>query len=222
MIVFGTRGSVSKPQAIANFKCPECSSSNGFSSTVFNYFHIYWIPVIPTSKQPVLTCANCKLSLVGKEIDERINKFESNLRTEPTKRPIFHFAALALIMLGIISGVTNDIMTERAAKAFLQTPKVGDIVVTKLAVPIKIDKRKKLRYGAYRIEQVAQESLTVRKSKYAFQYSSDAEEELSKAGGVKAKGGSFVDETEMWKRENPAHMLKARRIQEILRIQAGT
>ena len=67
MIFFGTR---LKPLAESPFQepCSHCGQSNQTLSLFWGYFHIYWIPFIPTGKELALTCNHCKVTILEKEM----------------------------------------------------------------------------------------------------------------------------------------------------------
>ena len=68
MIFFGSRSREVVGDLIQGNLCPECGRAEHQSFGVQNYFHIYWIPVFPTSKTVGLVCTHCKKAQTGKEL----------------------------------------------------------------------------------------------------------------------------------------------------------
>jgi hypothetical protein len=99
MIIYGTRGKVIPGGRRQDIVCASCGQADLATYGILRYFHIFWIPVLPTKKQPVAECLHCKKTLAGKEIPEPA-------RTEIT-RAVFTTARTAPICLSSINAVPS-------------------------------------------------------------------------------------------------------------------
>lgn len=59
MIYAGLRNSVTKLEPVQNYHCPKCGNSPCFSSTIYSYIHIWFIPVLPTTSKRLVHCEHC-------------------------------------------------------------------------------------------------------------------------------------------------------------------
>ena len=105
-IFFGTRASKIKTKRIdGNTECPYCQNKNTFVATAFGkYFHLFWIPLLPFSKETVLECSHCKKTYAEHELPEnlRLALVKSN-QIDPPKRPLWHgFGCLVLALIGLV------------------------------------------------------------------------------------------------------------------------
>lgn len=74
MIFFGSRSKVIQGEGIQGVACSNCDSDEFHTFGVLKYFHVYWIPTFPFSKQPGIECKNCKNTLIGKEVPMNLGK----------------------------------------------------------------------------------------------------------------------------------------------------
>jgi len=59
MIFDGTSNTIKESGEIA-IDCTNCDSMSAHLTKVFNYFYIYWLPVIPLTTQVATSCPNCQ------------------------------------------------------------------------------------------------------------------------------------------------------------------
>ncbi len=166
MIVFGTRGSVVTGPQKRGVPCAACGMDVHATSGVLRWFHVFWIPVFPTLKQPAMECLHCKKTLVGKEIPERVRKdVAATVFTRRRVLPTFAGAILLALLAGPLAyGVAQD--RERQAE-WLRAPAVGDCYVVRLAAFLKSPDAKH-PYGILRVSQVMPDRLELRVSTYAY------------------------------------------------------
>lgn len=68
MIIFGTRSKILNGSTVTA-DCNHCSSTQSVRlSFVLTYFHIFWIPMFPTSKTGVSQCSHCKQTLYANQM----------------------------------------------------------------------------------------------------------------------------------------------------------
>ncbi len=178
MIVFGTRGSVVKGPQKRGVPCAACGMDVHQTFGVLRYFHVFWIPMFPTMKQPAMECLHCKKTLVGKELPERVRKdVASMLFTKRRVIPTFAGAILVgLLAIPVAYGSAQQ--TAREAK-YLEAPAVGDCYVVKLAGFVKSPDPKH-PYGVLRVAKVAAESVELRLGSFAYSQARGADEAISR------------------------------------------
>jgi hypothetical protein len=98
MIVFGTRGSVVQGPQRRGVPCASCGMDVHATYGVLRYFHVFWIPMFPTLKQPGMECVHCKKASVGKEIPERV-RAEVAAQVFTRRRVLPLFAGLVVLAL---------------------------------------------------------------------------------------------------------------------------
>lgn len=132
MIIYGTRGKVIPGEQIQDMECPNCGSNSYLSFGVMRYFHIFWIPVFPTMRQPGIECLNCKNTRLGAEIRDpvrsRIKKAVfTNIRTAPL------FTGLALIASFVAFVAVDNAQNVEQERLYLANPEIGDMYVVKVS-----------------------------------------------------------------------------------------
>lgn len=131
MIIFGTRGTVLNQQSQA-FDCPNCGGL-GTVHIVFQarYFHIFWIPIFPTSKTGISQCSNCKQVLYPKEMPAKLQlAYQESYKL--AKRPITHFLGLIVIVLFFASSIFSVVTSRMSRAKYAKDPLVGDVYKVKM------------------------------------------------------------------------------------------
>jgi len=178
MIVFGTRGSVVKGPQKRGVPCAACGMDVHQTYGVLRYFHVFWIPMFPTMKQPGMECLHCKKALVGKELPEGVRKDVAALLF--TKRRILPtFAGAILVGLLAIPVAYGSAQQTAREAAYLEAPAVGDCYVVRLAGFVKSPDPKH-PYGVVRVAQVAGESLELRLGTFAYSQARGADQAISR------------------------------------------
>lgn len=166
MIVFGTRGRLVAGPRELGIVCESCGKEEHASYGALRYFHLFWIPVFPTMKKPMLECLHCKKVLAGEEIPEQARRnVAENVFTRARVLPLF--TGLALIAFLVAAGAYRSAEDAKREVAFLGAPAVGDVYVVKLAQFVKIaDTRHP--YGVARVEKVGGENLMLQLGKFGY------------------------------------------------------
>jgi hypothetical protein len=143
MIVYGTKAIHQKVDYIAD-SCPACNTPNAMQMNVFQrYAHIFWIPFFPIGKTGVSQCTHCKQVLKFKQMTPSLKMSYYNMKKH-VNIPIWTFAGLALLAIGITVGVIADRnKTQKVSKMILSLKK-NDILQVKLKddafTLLKVDK----------------------------------------------------------------------------------
>jgi hypothetical protein len=190
MIVFGTRGKVVPGARKQGVVCANCGKDEHASAGVLRYFHVFWIPVFPTMKQPLLECLHCKKVLTGKEIPERARKdVAEQVFTRGRVLPLFTGLALAAVF-AVFVGVAGA-QQEKAEAAWLAAPAVGDVYVVKLARFAQVGDPK-YPYAVVRVSDVAGDSVALQLGTYGYERATGADRAIS--GGQLASADYFAPE----------------------------
>ena len=179
MIVFGTRGKVVPGRRKQGVVCPSCGKEEHTTFGVLRYFHIFWIPVFPTLKQPMLECAHCKKVLAGKEIPERTRR-EIAEAVFTSGRMLPMFTGLALILALLTFGAYQSSLDARRAEGYLQAPAAGDLYVVWLS-RFAGDADPKYPYGVLRVKSLGGDRLELEVSRYGYAVLSGAEKAIRDA-----------------------------------------
>jgi len=176
MIVFGTRGKMVPGQRKQGVVCASCGKEEHTTYGVLRYFHVFWIPVFPTQKQPMLECAHCKKVLAGKDIPERTRReIAESIFTSGRVLPMFTGLALILALLAFAS--FQGAAESRRAEGYLAAPAVGDLYVVKLA-RFAGSAEPKYPYGVLRVKAVSGDKLELELGRYGYTGSSGAEKAI--------------------------------------------
>lgn len=162
MIIFGNRPSIKEIPCPTSI-CPECKQVGLNGTVIRRYFHLYYCPVITTSKTMYVTCNQCE------------NIFEAKpVLSDVDYRELKHFkhgwvnnigSAIIAILFTVISvvGQQQDTQTQQRIQQYQAAPQANTLVVYKdydsgLA---------KYLYYAFKIEKVVGEYLQIRHYLYS-------------------------------------------------------
>lgn len=100
-IVFGTKATkLTEKRLNANTSCPYCQRKSSFIvNGKANYFHLFWIPVIPLGKELYVQCVYCHNKYFKKDFAEDVKKA---VQLENIRRPIWHFIVPAFLLFKIV------------------------------------------------------------------------------------------------------------------------
>lgn len=104
LFLFGTGKSTLKNQyQLQNCTCPNCHQTNTLiAGTIARYFHFFFIPVFPTSKDHVAICNHCNARISYSQFTDGMKQsFDSQLNVNPNPRPIWHGCGCFLILIAI-------------------------------------------------------------------------------------------------------------------------
>jgi hypothetical protein len=173
MIVFGTRGKVVPGPRKQGIVCANCGKEEHASYGVLRYFHVFWIPLFPTMKQPMLECLNCKKVLAGKEVPENARRdLAEKVFTRGRVLPLFTGLAFIAIFAAFVGVGAAEQQKKEAA--FLAAPAVGDLYVVKLA-RFANGTDPKFPYGVLRVASVDGATLNLQLGTFGYNRPKGAE-----------------------------------------------
>ncbi|RZL29732.1 MAG: zinc-ribbon domain-containing protein [Pedobacter sp.] len=112
MIIFGTRSKVLNGSMVTA-NCNHCSSSQSVSiSFILTYFHIFWIPMFPTSKTGVSQCSHCKQVLYANQMPAALQTVYQEEKKK-VKTPWGYRFGLILIGLLALLIIINIIINKK-------------------------------------------------------------------------------------------------------------
>ena len=108
MIIFGSRSKVIQGEGVQGVACSNCESDHLHTFGVLKYFHVYWIPTFPFSKQPGIECKNCKMTLIGKEVPMNLSRqiktsIFTTVKLIPTFIGLIVFSSLVLYIASLVA-----------------------------------------------------------------------------------------------------------------------
>lgn len=149
MIIFGTRGKVLKSKNTTSYDCENCNSKNTVTfSFIARYFHIFWIPIFPTSKKGISQCSHCKQVLYANEMSTEMKQDYASAAAN-AKRPITHYFGLFIIGLLFIFISFSVYKNSLNEAKYLGNPQVDDVY--------KIEKNGS--YTLYKVSEIKGDSL---------------------------------------------------------------
>lgn len=167
MIVFGTRGKVLPGPRKQGIACAGCGKEEHATYGVLRYFHVFWIPIFPTAREPVLECAHCKKVLRGKEVPERVRKeIAEKVFTRGRMLPTFTGLVIFAVLVAFASFEGAERKKQEAA--YLAQPAVGDVYVVKLA-RFASGYDPKFPWGVLRVAGVAGGIVELQLGKYGYE-----------------------------------------------------
>lgn len=103
-IIFGVRSSKLEEKRLrSNTNCPNCQRKSSFVvKGEANYFHLFWIPVIPLPKVLRVQCVHCDKEFEKKDFPEDVKRA---VKQENVKRPIWHIIIPIFLLFKIVSAL---------------------------------------------------------------------------------------------------------------------
>lgn len=74
VIIYGTSFSNVKGELIHDYGCECCGNAEFETHGTVEYFHLWWIPVIPIGNTPWIRCSHCKVVYEGVELEPNLYK----------------------------------------------------------------------------------------------------------------------------------------------------
>ncbi|MFP8965642.1 hypothetical protein ACKC9G_03565 [Pokkaliibacter sp. CJK22405] len=178
MIFFGSRGKMLTGGQIEGPQCSHCQHSLFNVFGVIRYFHLYWIPVFPTSKKPGMECAHCKKALIGDELPEVTRKaLKRELFTR--KRMLPSFTGLIILLVAFVAAGISVSNAENKENSYLAMPKAGDYYIVKLKPLLGDDLESKYPFGILQIQSVSGEDIEFKVGGYSYNKKRGAEKAIS-------------------------------------------
>lgn len=184
MIIFGTRGRMVPGPRKQGVPCDACGKEDHATYGILRYFHVFFIPVFPTSRQPAMECLHCKKALVGKEIPERTRAdIARAVFTRGQVVPMFSGLIAGAVLFALV-GVVGRQESERQA-AYLRSPAAGDCYAVKLASFVK-NADSKHPYGVMQVSSVAGGQVELRVGNFGYASGSGALKAIRKGETARA------------------------------------
>jgi hypothetical protein len=148
IFLWGRRNKVLDAYSDENCKCENCNSNNLIYFVNQNYYHLFWIPIVPNNKFAGTYCPDCIESkqVVYSETGARLIK--------QTRTPIYMYSLLiifgGLIGLGIINGIDYNIKQ----KELIKVPTKEDIYTIKFK-----DNQNQDAYSFIKVVTVSKDSI---------------------------------------------------------------
>lgn len=125
IFIFGTRGTTGQPIQTSQ-NCPACGKEHSiYMVPSQRYFHLFWIPLFPTSKQFIPACSSCGAVFTTQKIPVT-NEVRSQYKTP--KWTFFGLFLFAFLILAIIVSVTIGSVTNGSdMKSKIENAQAGDV-----------------------------------------------------------------------------------------------
>ena len=146
MIIYGVKSNVIHEIDIKGTVCKNCDQAEPQEITVLSkYFHIYWIPFFPISKEVVSECTNCCKTISQREFPNSL-KQQYNLHKQSYKSPLWYWSGLGIVglfllyinFLSVTTEIDSRILLLKADMENLTThPLASDSVSTSLKTYVK-------------------------------------------------------------------------------------
>jgi hypothetical protein len=207
MILFGTGTKRLTVIPLYDGNCMKCGKPT-ITVTVFQkYFHVFFIPFIPTRKTVRGECRSCSRTY---EEDDLPTYFDPQVGIvkQAAGTPLVLFTGLALfILLGAFT-TWRESTRAKEADSYLAAPQVHDIYVLPLGL------RESFKYVICRLEAVASDSLTFSIGTEAYGFRGGANKAVEKESFDKE--GYFEGALTLAKKD-VAEMLKGEDVKPIVR-----
>ncbi len=172
MIIYGWKTSSSKFRTLGVGTCKECQKGPLRAFTLFKYFHIYWIPLLPYARQLWLNCEHCQATYDSKEAAGQSIPAGELARD---KFPLRMFTGLAALVVLIGLVVWAEQRDQEKYAALLANPQAGDLIVLKL----ENSTDDKYPYGVAKVISSDENEVHLSPSTYLFPTSSSAHSQKS-------------------------------------------
>ena len=178
MIIYGTKGKIIEGKPVENVQCPSCGSESLKTFGIIQYFHIYWIPFFPTSKEVGVECEKCKGGMNEENMPSHI--------VEAVKSSIFDdydslhlFTGLIIVLLIFAVGIGVGLSNSLDSSEYIGNPRANDRYVVNLSKIIK-DVDRGSRYGVFRVVDVNGENVSYQIGKMGYSSSTAAKKIITK------------------------------------------
>ena len=189
MIFFGTKGKVIAGNEVQGMQCPSCQNGQFVSFGIMNYFHLYWIPTILTSRKVGVECTHCKKTLIGDEVPPHLTEqIKDGVFSTAKTIPMFSgLIIIALVGLGIANAVRQD---SARADTYMAKPAVDDYYIVDFA-KIFTEVDPEYHYGVMRITNVTSTGVEMQVSTIAYNMASGVRDDIRDG---KAAADSYYEE----------------------------
>ena len=152
MIFFGTRGKTIAGQQVVGPQCPNCQGTSFTAFGVQRYFHIYWIPTIPTKKHVGVECSNCKHAMLDDEIPPHmLGDIRESLFSAGRTLPMYSGAMIIAALIGF--GMVSAEQDRAQEIAYIDQPVMNDYYIVDYTKMFE-DADPEYSYGVMRVTAV--------------------------------------------------------------------
>ncbi len=167
MIVFGIREKEHAGGEVINALCKNCGHRHHVSFGISRYLHLFWIPLLMTSRKVGLLCSNCKRITMGGDIPHEIKQQErGKVFTGFRLVPLYSGSVLLIVLMSLVYFAHLD--NEKDEWEQIQNPMVNDVYSADLSAVFPDHSFGEYKYGAMRILSVADEGILLNISKEGF------------------------------------------------------
>lgn len=125
IFLWGRRNKVLEAYADENYKCENCNSNNLIYTVTQNYFHFFWIPLVPVNKFVGTYCPDCLES-------KKVVYGQTSARLErQTRTPVYMYSLLILIGGLVLYGGVNSFTYSKKQKELIKNPILEDVYTFK-------------------------------------------------------------------------------------------
>jgi len=167
MLVFGMSESRKDGDDVINVLCKNCGHTHHVSFGLSRYIHLFWIPLIITSRQVGLRCTHCdkttKNDEVPLEVQERVRK---NLFAPLKSLPLYSGSIILIIALSLLYVAHLD--NRKDERALLQAPQMHDVYAADLSRIFPEHSFGEFSFGAMRVVSVKGDGILFAISKDSF------------------------------------------------------
>ena len=214
MIIFGIREKKHTCEAVINVVCKNCGHTQHVSFGISRYFHMFWVPLMVTSRQVGLRCSNCSKVSVNDDIPlEEQQRIRKNIFTPLRTLPLYFGSFLLIAILSLLYFAHLD--NEKEELARIQSPRVHDVYSTDLSAMFPDQEFGEYRLGAMRILSVTDEGVLLVISKESFIDILKLSKNITRNGGSEEFYG---DKTLFLSNEDVINLYNAETIRSITRV----
>jgi hypothetical protein len=153
LFIGGTKGRTVHGRFIEDLLCPNCRRTRHQAIAEIRYFHLYWIPVIPTERKVFVSCCHCSHTQEEIEIPAPLAADLKKALVGPIKMaPLFAGSFLIALIL-VISVISGGRIAARES-GYLEDPHLADIYVLYLPDIFESDEPA-YPYGVFRVVAVS-------------------------------------------------------------------
>lgn len=167
MIKFGIGEKEHAGEAVSDVLCKNCGHTQHVSFGISRYFHMFWIPLLITSKQVGLRCSNCKKMTTNDEVPREVAlRARKNIFTALRALPLYSGSIIVLLLLSSLYFAHLD--NEKDERALLESPRMHDVYFADLTRVFPDQEFGQFPFGAMRILSVSNEGILFAISKESF------------------------------------------------------
>jgi|GEM_PF-820730 len=125
LFLFGIRNSTLKNRyLLQDCKCPNCDEINTLvSGTTAGYFHLFFIPIFPTSKSDIAICNHCNAKFPYSQFTEEMKQdFDKQKATNPNSTPVWHGCGCLLVVFFFFIMVVLSVVSWFKSKSEPEKP----------------------------------------------------------------------------------------------------